>query len=54
MSTSRKEFVERVRELAIEYANEAEHQDGAEFWNEFESSDQAAIDFGRYLVASDK
>ncbi len=51
--TTRYEFMARVVELTVEYADEAEHQDGEEYWDNFESSDQAAVDFGRYLVASD-
>ncbi len=47
--TTRYEFMARVVELSAEYADEAEHQDGEEYWNEFESSDEAAIDFATYV-----
>ena len=33
----------------MEYADEAEHQDGAEYWDNFETITDVLVDFGLYL-----
>jgi hypothetical protein len=53
---TRRMFLEAVQsqgdkgmyDLAIEYAQEAEHQDGNEYWNEFPSLDRALADLRIY------
>lgn len=52
--TNREEFIGRVLELTKEYADEAEHQDGPGYWNNFESSDQAATDFAQYVLSKEQ
>lgn len=49
MSITRAEFIERVFEKAVEYADEAEHQDGGEFWDNFNNPDEALLDFAMYI-----
>jgi len=38
-----------VKDKLDEYISEAEHQDGKEYWENFENTKEAAADFGRYI-----
>ncbi len=50
MTVKREDVLTRIFDRAVEYCDEAEHQDGAEYWDNFKDVDEAATDFGRYLV----
>ena len=53
MPATREQFLEEVKRLAEEYANEAEHQDGEEYWtNSFDTVDQAMEDFTWFLAVT--
>ncbi len=54
MANNRKEFLKELNRLANEYADEAEHQDGSDYWlcgtsHGFESAQQIVADFVMYL-----
>ena len=38
-----------VQEILTEYINEAHHQDGQDFWENFKTADEAVVDFSRYI-----
>jgi len=45
------DLLPRLKDLAEEYRNEAEHQDGAEYWDQFPDIDAVLADLGLYLTA---
>ncbi len=54
MATNRDAFLEELNRLANEYADEADHQDGRDYWvvgtpHGFESVQQIVADFVMYL-----
>lgn len=42
-------YVNALPELLVEYINEAEHQDGCEFWDLFQTKAEAIADFTLYV-----
>jgi hypothetical protein len=44
------ELRRRVSYYLQEYIDESEHQDGEEYWKNFNKIDDALMDFGRYLL----
>ncbi len=54
MGTTREEFIAKVIERANGYADEAEHQDGQEFWNEFDTAYEATEDFTLHMYNQSK
>ena len=53
MGISHEEFMvhtsERLDKLVPEYMDEAEHQDGSEYWAQFDTVEEAFNDFVLYL-----
>ncbi len=49
VQVTRYKFLVAEMEHAIAYADAGEHQDGEEFWNEFDTVDEAVADFQLYL-----
>lgn len=48
--TTKADFIIKVNELMLEYAAEAEHQEGEGYWEDyFETVDEAVDDFALYL-----
>lgn len=44
------DFIIKVNELMLEYAAEAEHQEGEDYWKDyFDNVDEAVDDFALYL-----
>lgn len=53
-SNMREQFISKMSELVLEYADEAEHQDGYEYWDDhFKHVDEAVKDFVIYLQNRD-
>jgi len=46
---NRRAFLKAVRAAAVEYADEAEHQDGHGYWKNFATAEEAVRDFHCYL-----
>lgn len=49
----RDEFKHAIAAYLQEYINEAEHQDGLEYWNNFTLTDDATKDFGLFIANYD-
>jgi hypothetical protein len=47
---TRAKFMSRVQELLKEYVLEGEHQDGADYWNNFANLNEAVADFTLFVT----
>ncbi len=58
MTIKRIEFLAHARvqldKTILEYMDEAEHQDGTEYWDQFETVDEAFNDFVTYLYSKEE
>ncbi len=56
MTVIRKDVETRLQELVKEYGDEAEHQKGPDYWDQFKSTDDAIKDLLLYIdiVVTDK
>ena len=51
---SAREFKKKLRVMIKEYVDEAEHQDGIGYWNNFVSVEDAFQDMARYAQEAEK
>ncbi len=55
MTVKREDVLTRIFDLAVEYCNEGEHQEGGgEFWDNFDDADYAVTDFARYVLSKER
>jgi hypothetical protein len=46
---NKKTFLETINNIAREMADEAEHQDGTDYWKQYKTQTDAVLDFALYL-----
>ena len=51
--TAKQNFINEVQKHLQEYIDEAEHQDGWEYWLSITEEGDFVKDFGRYITAKD-
>lgn len=49
MATTKAKFKKKVLAMLQEYMDEAEHQDGPEYWKQFKTNKEACDDFAIFI-----